>query len=266
MPDLSTLRVSLLPIDIVLSDWQSNIESVLRCFASSTFDSDVVVLPELFSTGFIRSYEKASDIARAAWPQALSTLRRLAAEYNCAIAGSMMYLEEDSGQIYNRAFFADPDGGFWHYDKRHLFALGAEPEVFTRGNEPSPIINFRGWKIALAVCYDIRFPAWLRNIGLKYDVLLVPANWPEARAFAWRHLLQARAIENQAYVVGANRSGEDKMGLYTGQSFICDYTGNVIGNSNSDIKIDAELSKTSLDTFRDKFPFWRDADNVLILE
>lgn len=264
MPANPTLKISLLPIDISQGEWQANIETAYRGFDALPAGSDIVVLPELFSTGFIRSHDKAADIASAAWGKSVDALTRLAADRNCAVAGSMMHLDEGSGKIFNRAFFITPDGNLWHYDKRHLFGLGAESEVFSAGEKASPIISFRGWNIALAVCYDMRFPAWIRNTGLKYDLLLVPANWPEARSFAWRHLLQARAIENQAYVAGANRSGEDRMGCYTGQSHICDFTGKMIERDNC-FMVDSELSMESLRKFREDFPFWKDADDIQIL-
>ncbi len=259
-----TLRISMLSIDIAYADITANLDAVRRGTSDLPAGTDIVVLPELFTTGFIRSREKAEALALAAWPLAIDTLSSIASTRNCAMAGSMMHLDVESGKIFNRAFFIEPDGSMWHYDKRHLFAMGAEAEVFSPGEKPSPIICYRGWNVALSVCYDIRFPAWIRNVGLKYDLLLVPANWPEARAFAWSHLLQARAIENQAYVVGANRSGEDKMGFYTGQSYVCGFTGHFLHCDESGRRLDAAMSKSELDEFRNQFPFWRDADDIIV--
>lgn len=261
----TSLCLSLLPLDIRYADWNANLGTARRLLSEMPDGIDIVVLPELFSTGFMRHRDKAWPIALEAWPVAVDMLHEQASARDCAIAGSMMYADAATGVMYNRAFFVEPQGRMWHYDKRHLFTLGAEADVFAGGDRPSPLISFRGWNIALAVCYDIRFPAWVRNCGLKYDLLLVPANWPEARSFAWTHLLQARAIENQAFVAGANRSGCDKMGCYDGQSHVCDFGGRFVGLKQHGIRLDSVISKAEMDAFRMEFPFWRDADDVSIV-
>ncbi len=264
MPINPPLRLSLLPIDIIADDWAANIEAAKSQLAALPYGTDIAVLPELFSTGFVRNHDRAESMAHDAWPHAMTMLQQMTSDNNCAVAGSMMYATPDSHSIFNRAFFIEPGGECSVYDKRHLFAMGAEAEVFTGGHMPSPIIRFRGWNIALAICYDLRFPAWIRNNGLKYDLLLVPANWPDSRAFAWKLLLQARALENQAYVAGANRSGKDRMGSYTDLSYVCDYTGQMLHCVKSGIRLDCSISKSDLAGFRGHFPFWKDADHIMI--
>lgn len=258
---MDKLCISALPIDVAKGDVNYNLSETEKWLNKAPGSTDVAVLPELFSTGFLREPAEAATLAEENTQRTKEFLLKQAKAHNFAICGSFLALENQ--HLYNRAFFAEPNGDFAIYDKRHLFSVSEESKVFTAGNNQSPIIRFRSWNIAIAVCYDVRFPAWIRNTGLKYDVLLVPANWPDKRAYAWTHLLQARAIENQAYVVGANRSGEDKFGCYDNQSYIFNYMGENIGKSNGPI-IYATLSHAMLSEFREKFAFWKDADDILI--
>lgn len=252
-----TLIVSVLPLDMAYTDKDANLRAATAMFANLQPGTHIAVLPELFSTAYIPDREAARAIAETNDGKTIAFVRDMASKHNCAICGSFLALDND--RVYNRAFFITPAGESHFYDKRHLFSLSGEGEVVSGGEMPPAIIDFCGWKIAIAVCYDLRFPIWLRNTGLKYDALIIPANWPEKRSFAWTTLLQARAIENQAYVVGANRSGSDQFGVYDNQSFVADYTGHLIqqpcGNS-----VTANLSKFMLDKYRKAFPFWKDAD------
>lgn len=257
------LQISALPIDIAKSDVNANLQKTVELLDLMPKGTDIAVLPELFSTGFIKDVMEASSLGEENSIRTIEFILKQAKDRNCAICGS--YLALDNQKLYNRAFFAEPCGDVAFYDKRHLFSLSDEASVFTAGNRLAPIIRFRGWNVSMAICYDVRFPAWIRNQNLKYDALLVPANWPEKRSFAWTHLLQGRAIENQAYIVGANRSGSDKFGEYTGQTYIYDYKGESIGTFEGPL-VNAVLHRESLDNFREEFAFWRDSDrfNVII--
>lgn len=258
MSDLyDRLTVSALPIDITVADAKANFDRAEQMMRDMPEGTDVAVLPELFSTGYIPDKAEALATARATGHDAMAFVADMAAKHGCAVCGS--YLAAVGPWLLNRAFFTEPGGETYVYDKKHLFCISDESKVVLAGTEPSPIVRFRSWNISMAVCYDLRFPLWLRNHGLKYDLMLVPSNWPQRRAHALTTLLQARAIENQAYVVVANRSGEDKYGVFDDQTYISDYAGNMIGEKSGQI-VSATLSKAALEKFRQNFPFWKDAD------
>ncbi len=256
---MNNLKVVAAPLDIVWTDIDENIYATSRILDSLGKNVDVVVLPELFSTGFISTPDLLYRFA-AQGQKTIDTLRKWSEKYNFAIAGSVLFLEND--KVYNRGFFIEPSGESAFYDKSHLFGLSSEAQNFARGTQRIPIVRFRGWNIALAICYDLRFPAWLRNIDNAYDVLLVPANWPVKRSYAWQHLLIARAIENQAYVVGCNRAGRDDSGEYDGQTFIYNYLGKPIGHeiAEGSACIEADMDRDRLNAIRKGFPVNADAD------
>ena len=187
-------------------------------------------------------------------------LKQLSQYYNVAIVGS--FLASTASQLYNRAFFLEPNDDEHYYDKRHLFTMSGEQNVYNQGVTAAPIVRFRGMNIKLIVCYDLRFPVFCRNVNNNYDVLLVVANWPKVRLNAWKTLLQARAIENECYVCGVNRCGTDPKGLEyaQGASLIIDFKGKTIGERGISPIIEADLSPADLERFRTKFPAWRDAD------
>ena len=258
---MNLLKVAALPLDIVWADIEDNIYAVGRALKKLDKDTDIVVLPELFSTGFISTTDLLHKFAEpAADSPTLKKIKEWAHQYNFAISGSLLVNQDN--EIYNRGFFIEPSGEATFYDKVHLFNLSSEKKNFTRGKEQIPVVRYRGWNISLAVCYELRFPAWLRNVKNKYDLLIIPANWPASRAYAWQHLLIARAIENQAYVVGANRSGADDTGRYDFQSFIYNYKGKLISdNPDSPTKvISAVLDRNKLEEYRKVFPVAEDAD------
>ena len=172
-----------------------------------------------------------------------------------------------AGQIYNRAFFIEPNGEDTFYDKKHLFAFGGEDKVYKAGFTQAPVIRFRGFNVKLIVCYDLRFPVFCRNVNNAYDVLIVVANWPHSRQQAWKQLLIARALENECYVCGVNRSGTDSSGVEYGEgsSFVIDFKGKIIGQRTDGAVIEAELRPDALLQFREKFPAWRDADSFTLL-
>lgn len=264
---MNGLKIATLSLDIVWADRDENLYALRQALKSVPRDTDIVVLPELFNTGFISTSDILHRMAENVDDsETIGELFRLARKYNFALTGSMLVRQGDD--IFNRGFFIEPSGDSMFYDKKHLFSLSTESRDFTAGKEIIPIARFRGWNVALAICYDIRFPVWLRNVENRYDVMLVPANWPEKRAYAWKHLLIGRAIENQAYIVGCNRSGRDDYGEYENLTFAFDYAGKpILKPLSADyprIGI-AELQKDKLSDFRNSFPASDDADSFRLV-
>ncbi|MEZ0608040.1 amidohydrolase [Fibrella sp. WM1] len=231
--------------------------------------TDLIVLPEMFTTGF------TMDAAAVAEPMNLTTfrwLRQLAQQTNAAITGS--YVVQEGGkadrQFYNRLVWMEPDGTFATYDKRHLFRMAGEEKTYTAGTSRL-IRTWRGWRICPLICYDLRFPVWSRNRPiasdqLDYDLLLYVANWPAPRQTAWDTLLQARAIENLSYVAGVNRVGTDGNGHpYTGGTALIDFKGEVLFRQyDTEVVHQQTLSLDDLRAFRVKFPAYLDADEFTI--
>jgi len=218
---------------------------------------DIIVLPEVFTTGFSMNIDSIDTWESG---ETLDWMRDIAKQYNVAIMGSVAFRFED-GIARNRSLFVTPDGRFEFYDKRHLFTFGKENEYYERG-KARKVIEFRGWNILLQICYDLRFPCFSKNsLSTKYDVALYVANWPEVRAHAWRTLLQARAIENQCYVVGVNRTGTDPSKLaYRGDSLGVDPYGNILSDADQGESITLVCNRSTLDKFRAKFPVLEDAE------
>lgn len=257
---MSDLTVTILSIDTTWADPEENLYMLDRSMKKVPADTDVVVLPELFSTGFLSDHPVLSRFAEDETNSpTLSKVTEIAKQYNMAIAGSCL-IRDKKGCIRNRAFFIEPSGEAVFYDKHHLFKLSNEASNFVAGIEQIPIVRYRGWNVALAICYDLRFPAWLRNASGRYDVLIIPANWPEKRQYAWRQLLIARAIENVAFVVGANRSGRDDYGQYDDMSFIFDYMGHEISTVKTPGIVTAQLDRDKMRRYRESFPVLNDAD------
>lgn len=256
------LRVAALPLPIIWADKEANIAAVEEAFRSLPEGTDIVVLPELFSTGFIDDEAAMRDMAERNTGVTIDRIKALAAKYSCAIAGS--FLAWTPPNIYNRGFFIEPGGDETYYDKRHLFSLSSESKIFRAGSEPVKSVRFRGWNVALIVCYDLRFPVWCRCVRNGYDLLLVPSNWPQARGYAFEHLLIARAIENQCCVVGADRGGSDQYGVYDGLTQIYDGRGLPVGALRGPFVV-ADLSRSKQDDYRRNFPVSADADDFSIL-
>lgn len=257
------LRVAALPLDIVNGDKEANLKAVEEALQTLPQGTDIVVLPELFSTGYVDSPEALASMAERNTQQTVALIHAWADAAGCAFAGS--FLASTAPNIYNRAFFIEPNGDETFCDKRHLFSLSSESRNLRRGDDAMRTVRFRGWNVAMAVCYDIRFPVWCRNVGCEYDILLVPANWPQVRAYAWEHLLIARAIENQSAVVGANRGGEDRFGLYDGLTFAFDCLGRPVAKASADSPwVTADFSKIKQDELRRTFPVSADADSFTI--
>ena len=257
------LKVAVISLDIVRCSPDENIAAVGRAMAMLDTDIDLVVLPELFTTGYTGEQEVLDSLAQSNGGSTMRTITMLAERYHTAIAGS--FLARTGQKIYNRAFFVEPSGDETFYDKHHLFSLSSESKLLAAGKGKMPVIRYRGWNITMMVCYDLRFPVWSRNRDNAYDLLLVPANWPDKRVYAWKHLLIARAIENQACVVGANRSGVDDYGTYTDSSYIFDAMGQSVGEKLSRRSAPAPilvagLSLSEIQEARRRMPAAVDAD------
>lgn len=265
MTNPALLTIAVMPLDIVKADRSANharVEAAMRLLHKA---SDLVVLPELFDTGFIKSLPEALEIAQPtddASDSTLSFLRRLARSYHVAIATTYLKLASDNKPC-NHGVIVEPDGETTVYDKRHLFGLSTESLTYHGGEHRCRTVRYRGWNLSMIICYDLRFPVWCRNEGLRYDLLIVPANWPKSREYAWRQLLIARAIENQAVVVGANRSGMDEFGTYGDLCFVFDHMGRQVSDINIDENSEwvyATVDKTELNKARERFPFYADGD------
>lgn len=226
--------------------------------------SDIFVIPETFTTGF---GEGMADLAEETEGPTLQWARNIATLTGALVVGT--WIVRDGGQCYNRLHWILPNGTYGHYDKAHTFRPSGEHDVITCGRERT-VFEYKGWRIKPSVCYDLRFPTWLRNGRLSnsqsdsmdYDLLLVCANWPASRREAWRTLLRARAIENLCYVAGCNRMGEDGAGgLYSGDSAIISYKGLPLQEAeNGQPSIKHTLSKEKLDNFRQHWPLYLDFD------
>ena len=259
------LKVGVVSLDIAFADKQANLLRVKTILEEWGSKVDVLVLPELFSTSFVSDTETLAEIAEGDNGSTIKTLRALAREYDVLLSGSYIALIE--GAYFNRGFMLAPDGEARFYNKRHLFGLSEESLLFKAGNDRPPVMNYRGWNVAMIVCYDLRFPVWCRRHDdhCQYDLMLVVANWPQSREYAWNHLLIARAIENQSYLVGDNRSGSDRYGEYDGMSVVYDMGGYPIGEAVSNEMYIATLSLSRLQQSRERWPIARDADNFKTL-
>jgi predicted amidohydrolase len=260
---MNELRLSLVQSDIVWENKEKNLEHYGNLLKTLAGKSDLAVLPEVFSTGFSMH---AGHLAETNDGLTISTVRSLAKESGLAICGSFL-AKNDSDKVFNRGFFVTPEGEAYFYDKRHLFRMGEENNHFTAGDQKR-IVSYKGWNIRLIVCYDLRFPVWTRNPDNAYDLLVCPANWPIARSKVWNILLQARALENQAYVCGVNRVGIDGANIpHQGDSVLLDFKAHPIAETKpSHTSVGTGIiRKDALEDFRKKFPAWMDADRFEIL-
>jgi omega-amidase len=268
---MPNLRISMIQTPLHWEDKTANLDMLTGKISAIQEPTELIVLPEMFSTGF--SMEKDS-LAETMDGPTVAWMRKTAAGKSAIITGSFIAREETENgpAFYNRLVWMLPTGKFGYYDKRHLFAYGKEDQHYSAGKKRL-IASVMGWKVNLQICYDLRFPVWLRQShGLEiqtqpeYDLLIVVANWPSARSLAWRTLLQARAIENQCYVIGVNRTGSDGKGLsYAGESMVLGPLGEPIKLFGAEEDIFSHtLNREQLEDTRIKFPFWRDADGFLI--
>ncbi len=253
--EFPNLKCILVQTSLIWNDIDANLSQLEEKLSSIDSHPDIILLPEMFTTGF-NFDESTSEIIGG---KTTKWLILMAKRTNALLIGSIKCKE--AGNLYNRALAVNPEGQVFHYDKKHLFQLSEEKNLFTAGNNHK-IIEFRGWKISLYICYDLRFPTWCRNKHLTYDLAVFLANWPKSRIRAWKSLLPARAIENQAYVAGVNIVGTGGMGeKYNGHSQAFQFDGTPL-NSDSELEelIEINFSKKELDKFREKFPFHLDAD------
>lgn len=257
------MRIALIQSSLHWQDRQANLD-MLDALIDQVLNADLVLLPEMFSTGFSMTPDLAEDAADG---PSIRWMKAAAARKGLAVAGSLMVAE--NGHAYNRFYFVTPEGDVHTYDKRHLFSLAEEEKYFTPGHH-QVIITYKGWKIAPMVCYDLRFPVWARrSAGFDYDLLIYTANWPEQRNHAWKTLLMARAIENQAYVAGINRVGTDGTGKnYSGDSAVHNALGQplVIAPAGEEGVYYAELDKPALNELRSTLPFYNDRDHFRFSE
>lgn len=253
------MRISILQLDTFWHDKRRNLDVVER-LVSQNSGSDIYVLPEMFATGFSNEVGKLGEPIDG---MIVAKMKDIATQHDAAICGSLIL--EDDGRYYNSFLFVKPDGEIVRYDKRHLFRFGGEADMFSAGNN-RVVVDHKGFRILLQVCYDLRFPVWCRNRN-DYDMIFYIANWPDSRRSVFDTLVKARAIENQAFVVAVNRVGNDGVGLhYDGGSCIIDFKGEYIGQctDNEECVITTDLKFEDLMAFRTKFPAWSDADEFHI--
>ena len=260
-----TQSVAIVQRDIAWSDWRANKESIMvlvEALASEIREGkrpkvDVVIFSEMFTTGFVTDPERIADRDG----RNISLMIDIARELDAAVVGSVV-VERDK-EYRNRMYFITPDAEVRWYDKRHLFSIGGEAEKFTAGDERT-VIEWRGVRYLLEVCYDLRFPVWSRQRG-DYDAIIYSALWPKARREVWRTLLRARAMENQAYVFGVNRIGAEPTLEYAGDSMAVDYRGDVMADCGNDSTIAiVEIDLERQTAFKERFDVARDADNFII--
>lgn len=272
---MAGLNITTIQSNLHWEDKTANLQMFEEKIKSIKEKTEIIVLPEMFSTGFSM---RPGELAEKMDGPTVQWMKKVAAEKRVVLTGSI--IAEEQGNYYNRLVWMLPDGKFGVYDKRHRFAYAGEDEKFRAGTKRL-IASVKGWKINLLICYDLRFPVWARQSSnsnalskgqggdttLEYDVLIYVANWPDRRIHAWRTLLQARAIENQCYVVGVNRVGNDGNGIhYTGETMIVDPLGEVLYTKKDEEDIfTIELDRDRLTSVREKFPFWQDADRFQIL-
>jgi len=253
------MRVTLVQTDIAWGDPKRNMREA-ELLMSREPGSDLYVLPEMWSTGFATQPEGlAHEVGEN---EALNWMERQAKAGRCAICGSLAVHTED-GSYRNRHYFCDGrTGKTWYYDKHHLFTYGHEHTYYTAGQEPC-IVSYEGFRLLLLTCYDLRFPCWSRYAtGKEYDVIVVVANWPESRQNAWQVLTRARAIENQAYLVGCNRVGDDSYNHYAGASVVVDSIGHTLRQCKKHVPqvLTVSLDKAELERRRAKFRVLDDRD------
>ena len=256
--NIENLKITVFQAYLFWENADKNLQNISLKLSSGVREkTDLIVLPEMFNTGFTM---RAEEMAEEMDGKTMQWLSKTAASYECVITGSLIIKE--NGNFYNRMIWMKPDGEFQYYDKHHLFSMADENKHFEAGNEQL-IVELKGWKIRLAICYDLRFPVWLRNKNAEYDILLLVASWPDKRSSHWRTLIHARAVENQTYVVAVNRVGHDGNQIYhSGHSMCIDPYGNTVYYKPEDEDLYTfSINYPELEKIRRQFPFLDDADN-----
>ena len=277
-----SLTVTIIQSQLYWEDKIANLQQFEEKIHRINLPTEVVILPEMFNTGFSMQPELLAETMEGT---SVAWMRKMAMQKRIILTGSLMI--QEANQYYNRLIWMLPNGQYGYYDKRHCFAFAGEHEKYTAGNKRF-IAQVKGWKINLQICYDLRFPVWARQqkeataietlpgvahskakevATAEYDVLIYVANWPERRNHAWKTLLTARAIENQAYVIGVNRVGYDGNEIYhSGNSMVVDAMGEVLYHQQHDEDIfTITLEKEKLEQARTQFPFWKEADYFRIM-
>lgn len=261
---MQDLKITIIQSHLYWEDVAKNISHFDEKINSITGLTDIIVLPEMFTTAFTMRPEALAEEHEG---KGLQWMKQKSIEKNCVIVGSLSV--KQNGFYFNRLYWVRPDGTHEMYDKRHLFRMGNEHEHYTAGDKKL-IVDYKGWKICPMVCYDLRFPVWSRNSkDNTYDVLLYVANWPEVRSYPWKQLLVARAIENQSFVIGVNRVGDDGNGIpHSGDSCILNPRGEVIVSLSSHLEFveTQNLSYSYLEEFRKVFPVLLDGDEFTITD
>ena len=266
---MSTLTITTIQTNLHWEDKPANLRMLEEKIMGIKEKTEIVVLPEMFNTGFTMQPEKLAEPMEG---ETVSWMKRVAMKKRVVLVGSVAIATERTETVSsftNRLIWMLPNGQYGYYDKRHLFAFAGEDQHYTAGNKRL-IASVKGWKINLQVCYDLRFPVWARQQssadGPEYDLLIYVANWPERRSHAWKTLLQARAIENQCYVVGVNRVGNDGNNIYhSGDSMIVDPLGEVLYTKKDEEDIHTiTIDKAHLEAVREKLPFLKDGDGFSI--
>ena len=257
---MQNIKVTLIQTELIWEDIASNLSMFDTLIEDIRDDTQLVVLPEMFTTGFTMN---AAHLSQDMEGSSIKWLCDKSRQKNVDIVGSI--IASDKGKYYNRLIWAKPEGDMFIYDKKHLFRMAGEDKVYTAGNK-NITVELSGWRIRPFICYDLRFPLWTRNIDNTYDAAIFIANWPERRSLHWKLLLQARAIENQCFVIGVNRVGTDGNGHpYNGDSSVIDPWGNILFHKHHEPCTDTvELSYDVLAKCRESFPFWMDADKDMI--
>ena len=261
MEDDNCLRVTLAQVDLAWENPEENRQNLETLVLQMKGNSDLVIFPETFTTGFSMH---ANELAEPMDGPTIQWMLNLSRKVGIAICGSL--LVKDNGLNYNRFVFVSPEGQVIFYNKRHLFSIGGEADSITPGHE-RVIVSYLGWRIALYICYDLRFPVWSRNVN-DTDLMIFTANWPNSRKEVWNVLLKARAIENQVFVAGVNRIGKDGNEIsYQGESRMINAKGELLVCSDQIVNVlqTYSISRKELVDFRIKFPVAREADQFLLL-
>jgi omega-amidase len=256
---MPNLTVTFIQTELIWEDIQANLEMLDKKVEAIENPTDLILLPEMFTTGFSMS---PAGLAESMQGSAVTWMMKKAREKSADITGSLM-IEED-GHYFNRLIWAKPDGRLFTYDKRHLFRMTGEDKVYSAGSHQLTV-ELKGWRIRPFICYDLRFPVWMRNSDNPYDLAIVTANWPATREIQWQTLLRARAIENQSYVIGINRIGVDGNQVeYNGYSCVVDYQGTVhFQDVHHQHTQTASLTRSTLQNYRESFPAWMDRDTEI---
>lgn len=259
---MKTLNIATIQSNLIWEDKQANLINFEAKIVEISGKADVVILPELFTTGFSMN----TDLAELPDGDTMAWMAAMADKYNMAICGSVM-LKNKHNQVFNRLVWMNPGGSYHFYNKRHLFSIAGEHNHFAAGDEKL-IINYKGFNILCLVCYDLRFPVWIRRTTKEnYDAIVLVANWPQKRVEHWKTLLTARAIENQSYVVAVNRVGHDGKNIYhSGETSFIQPTGKVAyQNSDNEHTAIHVLEKELITSFRQEFAVGNDADDFILL-